>query len=241
MKETEKALELLEQQIDDMHKKLKGHESLSIYEAILSPARMITIDILHHIFYHCIPTQRHPIMSSYEAPMVLTQVCSTWRAVAFSSPRLWSKIRISFAYSSKSDPDRDSISDLDPEVSAIDGDTILRMRGDAVKEWLDRSGSCPISISIHHTGMNARRTVKPDESSVVNTLELFKTIVALSDRWEEIELIVSKQVYSLLEPMIPINNLSLLKTARILFGDHYPIQEREWNGPGSTSLKAPNI
>ncbi|KAH9475161.1 hypothetical protein JR316_0012272 [Psilocybe cubensis] len=236
-------LETLEERMEDMELKLQEHEtSLFLYKSILSPARRIPIDILHHIFYRCLPAQRNPLMSSYEAPMVLTQVCRTWRAIALSSPRLWSKIHITYAYSSKLKANSDSMSEPDQDLPTVDGDTILRMRCDAVKQWLHRSGSCPISISIMHTGNNPQRPSRDnDESSKANTLELFKTIVLFCDRWEKIELIMPADLCSLLGSLIPVDNLSLLKNVRILIAEHYPMQEHQWDGSGSALLRAPNL
>ncbi|PPQ79125.1 hypothetical protein CVT25_002859 [Psilocybe cyanescens] len=241
VKEAEKELEQLEYQLEEMHEKLREHKaSLTKYEAILSPSRRIPIDILHHIFYHCLPIHRNSIMSAYEAPMLLTQVCSTWRAVAFSSPRLWSKIRISFAYN--------SASDVDYQGAAIDGDKILRMRCNAVKEWLDRSGSCPLSISVYHSGTEEwplnewpLNEDNVNEESAVNTLEPFKTIVDLCHRWEEIELVMSSEVYLRFEDMVSVADISALKTLRISLNQRYGSSEQEWDGPGSCLLMAPNI
>ncbi|KDR83082.1 hypothetical protein GALMADRAFT_58398, partial [Galerina marginata CBS 339.88] len=59
------------------------------YTTILSPFRRLPSDIIHEIFYHCLTVQRNPILSSAEAPILLTHVSSSWRSIALSSPRLW--------------------------------------------------------------------------------------------------------------------------------------------------------
>ncbi|KAF8975690.1 hypothetical protein BDQ17DRAFT_243512 [Cyathus striatus] len=33
-------------------------------------------------------------MSAMEAPMLLTRICSSWRRIALSTPRIWSAIHI---------------------------------------------------------------------------------------------------------------------------------------------------
>jgi hypothetical protein len=76
-----------------MAKREQVQSSLDIYNTILSPARRLLPDILQEIFYHCIG-RTYPILSATEAPMILTRVCSLWRSVALSSPRIWTRIHI---------------------------------------------------------------------------------------------------------------------------------------------------
>ncbi|KIM36882.1 hypothetical protein M413DRAFT_77600, partial [Hebeloma cylindrosporum] len=64
------------------------------YNVILSPVRRLPVDVLHEIFFRCLPTHRNPTMQLSEAPVLLTRICSSWRAIALSSPRIWSKIHI---------------------------------------------------------------------------------------------------------------------------------------------------
>ena len=64
------------------------------HNTILSPVRRLPVDVLHEIFFHCLPTHRNPIMECSETPVLLTRICGSWRAIALSSPRIWSKIHI---------------------------------------------------------------------------------------------------------------------------------------------------
>jgi hypothetical protein len=121
------------------------------HNIILSPVRRLPLDVLHEIFFHCLPTHRNPIMSSSESPILLTHICSSWRAIALSSPRIWSKIHIPLP----GDPglyqenglitDGTSLSRLFQRIAGV-----LKLRCDAVRRWLSRSGTCPLSISIYH-------------------------------------------------------------------------------------------
>lgn len=64
-------------------------------KALTSPIRRIPPEVLGEIFYHCLPTA--PIYVTprdVESPMVLTQVCRHWRAVAMATPRLWTSITL---------------------------------------------------------------------------------------------------------------------------------------------------
>ncbi|KAF9009931.1 hypothetical protein BDQ17DRAFT_1222300, partial [Cyathus striatus] len=64
------------------------------YQALISPARQLPRDILEEIFLACLPTDRNPCISAAEAPILLTHICSSWRSIALSLPRLWSAIHI---------------------------------------------------------------------------------------------------------------------------------------------------
>ncbi|KIM47160.1 hypothetical protein M413DRAFT_57140, partial [Hebeloma cylindrosporum] len=86
----EVAIELLKEKKNHIQK------SIDACNAVLSPVRRLPIDILQEIFYQCLPTDHHPIMSATEAPMLLTRVSSLWRSVAFSMPRIWAKLHIPF-------------------------------------------------------------------------------------------------------------------------------------------------
>ncbi|KAF8900887.1 hypothetical protein CPB84DRAFT_1680202, partial [Gymnopilus junonius] len=101
------------------------------YRAILSPIRRLPNDVLCEIFYHCLPTHRNSILRADEAPLLLTRISNRWRSLALSSPRLWAQLYISFF-------------DLQRKKTF----EVLTQRAEVVKDWLGRSGTCPLSISI---------------------------------------------------------------------------------------------
>ena len=95
LKEIEVDIQRLCELVETMKIKRKTiQKRIDDYNIILSPVRRLPLDVLHEIFFHCLPTHRNPIMSSSEPPVLLTRVCSSWRAIALSSPRIWSKIHI---------------------------------------------------------------------------------------------------------------------------------------------------
>jgi hypothetical protein len=102
-------------------------ESLESHQALTSPIRRIFPEILQLIFKFCLPSTRNVAMLVTEAPMVLGRVCSRWRQVAYVTPEIWAKIHI-----------------VVPPVHS----PLMQLRLDAVREWIDRSGSFPLSISI---------------------------------------------------------------------------------------------
>lgn len=99
---------------------IKGHRSL------LSPARRLLPEILQEIFHHCLPTAHNAVMSVDEAPLVLGRVCSQWRQVAYSTPKLWASIHI---------------------VATVP-DRLGMARRHFISAWLSRSGTLPLSISM---------------------------------------------------------------------------------------------
>ncbi|KAF9009879.1 hypothetical protein BDQ17DRAFT_987110 [Cyathus striatus] len=113
------------------------------HRALLSPARQLPQDVLQEIFVACLPTDRNPSMSALEAPMLLTRICSAWRQIAFATPQLWARIHIVLPITIISNSEDKSKEDELKVTSK------LQERERGVKEWLARSGACPLSISIY--------------------------------------------------------------------------------------------
>ncbi|KAJ7252100.1 hypothetical protein B0H12DRAFT_957682, partial [Mycena haematopus] len=59
------------------------------HKALLSPLRRLPLDIIEEIFMACLPTHRNCVMSATEAPVILGRICSSWRTISLSMPRLW--------------------------------------------------------------------------------------------------------------------------------------------------------
>ncbi|KAJ7167781.1 hypothetical protein C8R46DRAFT_870883, partial [Mycena filopes] len=62
--------------------------------ATACPALTLPVEITSEIFLCCLPrTSEYFLPPTFEspvrAPMLLLQICRTWRAIALSSPRLW--------------------------------------------------------------------------------------------------------------------------------------------------------
>ena len=186
--------------------------SLDIYNTILSPARRLLPDILREIFHHCLGNRNYPVLSATDAPMLLTRVCSLWRSVALSSPRIWSRLHIplpgdpqySFTYESNVgqalEPRRQMFSKR------------MQLRCQAVKEWLDRSGSCPLSLSISYPLGNSPITTNygAEDDEVVN--RLLQTIQPFAPRCRHLHLLMPLDMYQKLETNIPPNSLSMLRS-----------------------------
>ncbi|KIJ94521.1 hypothetical protein K443DRAFT_356786 [Laccaria amethystina LaAM-08-1] len=115
------------------------------HRALITPIRRLPLDILQEIFTHCLPTEGNPIMSADETPLLLTRICSLWRNAAFSAPRLWSQIHIPVPNSHcKYFP-----MFIAPEEYSDTVQRVIHRRSLVIREWLDRSGACPVDISYY--------------------------------------------------------------------------------------------
>ncbi|KAJ7252151.1 hypothetical protein B0H12DRAFT_961513, partial [Mycena haematopus] len=59
------------------------------HRALISPVRRLPLDVLQEIFVACLPTHRNCVMSASEPPVLLGRICSSWRSISLSTPRLW--------------------------------------------------------------------------------------------------------------------------------------------------------
>ncbi|KAJ6594642.1 hypothetical protein B0H19DRAFT_918190, partial [Mycena capillaripes] len=96
------------------------------HKALISYPRRLPHDILREIFLACLPTSRNAVMSAQESPLLLCRICSTWRAIALSTPRLWASLHVPFGFVISKEP----------------------LRTPAVAQWLERSAACRISLSL---------------------------------------------------------------------------------------------
>ena len=195
-----------------MAKREQVQRSLDIYNTILSPARRILPDILQEIFYHCIG-RTYPILSATEAPMILTRVCSLWRSVALASPRIWTRLHIPLPGDPRVDSRYGSFGMSDDraiEVRRQIFSKTMQLRCRAVKDWLDRSGSLPLSLSISFPFRYEPPTDSGAEGDEVVD-PLFHTIRPFASRWRHLALSMPFHIYQRLETTISLDNLSMLR------------------------------
>ena len=194
-------------------------EIINDYNIILSPARRLPPDVLREIFFHCLPTHRNPFMKSSESPLLLTQICSSWRAIALSSPRIWSKVYIPFPGDPSCSPSHGVINDetiLSIRRQSIS--RVLRLRCDAVRGWLSRSGTCPLSLSISYPSA----PVEESDSGIQNwnyaelLQEIFDILRSFSDRWGDVDLSMPEDIYNKLQgSIVNPTTFSSLKSLKI--------------------------
>ncbi|KAF8956443.1 hypothetical protein BDZ97DRAFT_187377 [Flammula alnicola] len=90
-------------------------------------AHRVPVEVASHIFAFCIPVHDRYSHCGVQknAPLILGAVCKTWRAVAWSTPQLWTSICIA----------------VYPRDFAV--------LADLAEEWLARSGKLPLSIHLY--------------------------------------------------------------------------------------------
>jgi hypothetical protein len=179
LQEIEIEIQRLCELVETMKIKRKAiQKRIDDHNMILSPVRRLPLDVLHEIFFHCLATHRNPIMKSSESPVLLTRIWSSWRAIAFSSPRIWSKIHIplpgnpSFSRGYGIITDETSLSRRRQRYTGL-----LQLRCDVVREWLSRSGICPLSFSITYPDSQ----LNPEDDDLHH--EMFNILLSFADRW----------------------------------------------------------
>ncbi|KAJ7675222.1 hypothetical protein B0H17DRAFT_946181, partial [Mycena rosella] len=81
--------------IDELAEKRDALDGfIAAHMAMISPARRLPGDIVRDIFVACLPSHRNPIIASDESPLLLCQICSAWRRLALSTPRLWTSVHV---------------------------------------------------------------------------------------------------------------------------------------------------
>lgn len=136
-------------------------QDIEAHEALLSPARRIFPEILGEIFERCLsPIDHREILQPFylQPPILFTRVCSAWRRVALSSPRLWCSI---FCH-------------VPRQMTHVAGVIV-----DATAEtWLLLSRDCPLSFTLYGD----------DSVPLQNWHDMAKIFLRHSSRWKCITL-----------------------------------------------------
>ncbi|KAF9014315.1 hypothetical protein BDQ17DRAFT_1320932 [Cyathus striatus] len=179
-------------------KRLKISDLAEQHRALLSPIRRLNRDTLEAIFLACLPTDRNPCMSATEAPMLLTQISSSWRNITHSTPRLWAAIHIVFpSFDTQGYPYPYPTSYLSEREALLR--LKLTQREVGAMEWLERAGAHPLSISIYQSVLNwapihlQAEVAEQYDNHVQKYRELCSsfinnTIVPYHKRWHDIDI-----------------------------------------------------
>lgn len=240
LSETDANIENFEEQLRLLkEKRTKIERSINDYHTILSPIRRLPDDLLDEIFHQCLPTQRNPALVSSDSPLLLTRVCSKWRSLALSSPSLWAQLHITFCDDYRVTPPAymNWMPENDKELQSH-ATSVLKLRCEVVKEWLMRSGSCPLSISIYYSSnawsLNDIKLHSEDDL----TVELFNTLLLFRQRWRDIELVMPIEIYRKLEDLVSpsLDTLSSLKSLKVNFHQQVPTMPGEMAESGPIAL-----
>lgn len=143
--------------------------SIDLCHAVSAPIRSLPNETLSEIFYATIPPLDR--MSMACMPWAASQVCTRWRSIALSTPRLWPYV--SFTVSEHSEYEWDE-GRLDPSKK----ENRLQVFSSRLQQYLARSLNTSLSIDInihitpHTTGMNPV------------AIQILEQLVAECDRWE---------------------------------------------------------
>ncbi|KAJ7160057.1 hypothetical protein C8R46DRAFT_1285376 [Mycena filopes] len=154
------------------------------YKALISPARRVPPEIIQEIFLACIPTHRNCAMSSSDAPLLLGRICSSWRSISLSTPRLWTKLHF-----------------VQPNLRLPAAKIRIAQHLESAKMWLARSGQWPLSISLQ---------VQDDPQMIGGPPPplFLAEILPLASRWKHIEFVtppnIIKAVNQLTESSVPL-------------------------------------
>ncbi|KAJ7473333.1 hypothetical protein FB451DRAFT_1249020 [Mycena latifolia] len=137
------------------------------------------------------PTHRNCVMSAREAPVLLGRICSAWRAISLSTPRLWSRLHI--------------VEPTPPFNSSFDAlfEAKWVQRLETAKTWLDRAGQCPLSISLEGR-FEHRNIMHPSDSSTQchqDTTTFLAALIPFAPRWQHISFTVTSTGLETLAPL----------------------------------------
>lgn len=120
----------------------------NICRSASSVVRRVPMDVWREIFLFCHPPQQRMVMTFSQIPLLLTQVCRSWRFVALSTPQLWTRLYIP-PLLVPGDPIWSSPFENLDRPDFLEGvPIIIHERCQLLEAVLSRSGSLPLSISI---------------------------------------------------------------------------------------------
>ncbi|KAJ7108421.1 hypothetical protein C8R43DRAFT_1080050 [Mycena crocata] len=127
-------------------------------DAYKYPVLTLPNEITSEIFLRLVPPYPScPPVKRGLSPILLTHICRTWRNIALASPALWRAIRVVVRHVA---PEK-----IETQTKLID-------------MWLNRSGSCSLSIQLDAHSVWQRE----------GQLKLIQSLTAHCSRWEYVEL-----------------------------------------------------
>ncbi|KAF9059524.1 hypothetical protein BDP27DRAFT_1341288 [Rhodocollybia butyracea] len=159
-----------------LHEKQRVKSYVDAHRVLLSPVRQIPPETLAEIFVQCLPSDPpYGLRDLAKAPLLLTTICKDWRHIALTTPRLWKSLHIHLP------------AHLSAEACA------KRVQG--VIAWLERSGSSPLSISLH--GMSHYPDTAPNQEN------LLRSVMKFSHRFENTDLSLPSSALSIFGELAP--------------------------------------
>jgi hypothetical protein len=174
------------------------NEYIRDHRALISGARRVPRDVLEEVFVLCLPADQNAKMRTYESPVLLGRICSAWREVSLTSPRLWSSLHV----------------DADPRPDAK-----LQHRVEAAESWLNRSGSLLLSISftVSHEGPQSRIPAY-ELPKIQQLMDVFN---ACSRRWRSLHLSMTMSSFLTWSPTLTAVDVPVLEALKLELIESY--------------------
>ncbi|KAJ7762481.1 hypothetical protein B0H16DRAFT_1528987, partial [Mycena metata] len=200
----------LQKVMDDLKQERDGVSSnVDAHEALISSVRRLPHDVVQELFVACLPTHRNCVMSAVEAPVLLGRICSSWRSISLSTPRLWARLHIA----------EPSCFGISPAGASLDAK--LAQRLDVTKIWLSRSGNCPIFISLEGPPYPRPPTEFPPLSTPTPKTHLFlEALIPFASRWRSMTLSVWGPA---LNPLCDLTENDVPMLSKLDINQHTPL------------------
>lgn len=237
VEEVDKEIKRITQRLERLQRERQAYQKyIDDHEAVLSPIRRVPLEILQCIFLRCLPTKHNGVMTSQQAPILLTHVCRDWRAAALKMPRLWASLHIPiphrpqkpFSYPPYPTPIPPELSDEECQTytSAVQRwEYKMQERRDIVRTWLTRAAGCKLSLSI--TLWEGRRSSA--DADVANDMikSIMDIVISVSRQWKRIEVLASHP---------HISDLLALPAQSVPYLESVKVTCNPFSSPPSTAL-----
>ncbi|KAJ7367388.1 hypothetical protein DFH08DRAFT_1072657 [Mycena albidolilacea] len=123
---------------------------IDAHGVLISPmsSRHIPQDVLLAIFSSCLPSEHNAVIDPTEAPLLLGRICRHRRDTTYSTPMLWSSIHI-------------------PVLDLRAPPPLRRRLEGIVQAWLERSATCPLSVSFFDDNHYDESAPNPENHSII--------------------------------------------------------------------------
>ena len=204
-------IERMQAALEEMKRQRDGlSQYIDHYRALTSPIRRLPKEILLEIFVHCLPKEHNAYMSSHEAPLLLGRICSSWRSISLSAPRLWTTIYVPVPRT-----------DMYPWQVIAKAEYIValkrmvRLRTVALQEWFIRSGSLPVDISFIQWPK-----AEPANIALIDTAQpIVDVILSVAQRWRNVTVTAPSDDTMASFIAHPPHNLPFLESFDLTFAD----------------------
>ncbi|KAJ7502540.1 hypothetical protein B0H11DRAFT_1989032 [Mycena galericulata] len=207
--ELQKTIDKLAQERDELEVYVDAHR------ALISPFRRLPLDIIQTIFVACMPTHRNCVMSATEPPVLLGRICSAWRTISLSTPRLWASLHIVEPTAPRG---------LTPSVLLEEK---LVQRLETTRTWLGRSGQCPLSISLEGAGNRSISEGSDSSTSPTPTQLFLRALLPFASRWHHITFTTSPSELEALWPLAEAD-VPMLKSVGLYQHSYHPFSRVDW-------------